>query len=66
MKVENHGTTKLKSQHENLLERKIQRMRTNIKLCLTTTCKCTSISSFYSYCKCTMRIYLNYKIIENI
>jgi hypothetical protein len=36
MKVENHDTTKLGSQHENLLEREIQRMWTNIKLCLTT------------------------------
>jgi hypothetical protein len=26
MKIENHGTTKLGSQHENLLKREIQRM----------------------------------------
>jgi len=36
MKVENHDTAKLGSQHENLLKREIQRMWTNIKLCLTT------------------------------
>ena len=36
MKVGNHDTTKLGNQHENLLKREIQRMRTNIKLCLTT------------------------------
>ena len=36
MKVENHETTKLGNQHENLLKREIQRMWTNIKLCLTT------------------------------
>ena len=36
MKVENHDTTKLGNQHENLLKREIQRMWTNIKLCLTT------------------------------
>ena len=36
MKVENHETTKLGNQHENLLEREIQRMWTNIKLCLAT------------------------------
>ena len=36
MKVENHDTTKLGNQHENLLKRDIQRMWTNIKLCLTT------------------------------
>jgi hypothetical protein len=31
MKVENHDTTKLGNQHENLLKREIQRMWTNIK-----------------------------------
>ena len=36
MKVENHDTTKLGNQHENLLKREIQRMWTNIKICLTT------------------------------
>jgi len=36
MKVENDDTTKLGSQHENLLKREIQRMWTNIKLCLAT------------------------------
>jgi hypothetical protein len=36
MKVENHDTTKLGNQDENLLKREIQRMWTNIKLCLTT------------------------------
>ena len=36
MKVENHDTTKLGNQHENLLKKEIQRMWTNIKLCLTT------------------------------
>ena len=32
MKVENHDTTKLGSQHKNLLKREIQRMWTIIKL----------------------------------
>ena len=36
MKVENHHTTKLGNQQENLLKKDIQRMWTNIKLCLTT------------------------------
>ena len=36
MKIENHDTRKLGNQHENLLKREIQRMLTNIKLCLTT------------------------------
>jgi hypothetical protein len=36
MKVENHHTTKLGNQHENLLKKEIQRMWTNIKLCLIT------------------------------
>ena len=36
MKVEKHDTTNLGTQHGNLLKREIQRMRTNIKLCLTT------------------------------
>ena len=47
MKVENHDTTKLGNQHENLLKGEIQRMWTNIKLCLTTY---YIVSSFYSYC----------------
>jgi hypothetical protein len=37
MKVENQDTTKLESQHENLLKREIQRMWTNIKLCSLVT-----------------------------
>ena len=44
MKVENHDTTKLGNQHENLLKREIQRMWTNIKLCLT-----TYIHVYYSF-----------------
>jgi hypothetical protein len=32
MKVENHDTTKLGNQHENLSKREMQRMSTNIKL----------------------------------
>ena len=36
MKIENHDTTKLGSKHDHLLKREIQRMWTNIKLCLTT------------------------------
>ena len=36
MKAENHDITKLGNQHENLLKREMQKMWTNIKLCLTT------------------------------
>jgi len=50
MKVENHDTTKLGNQHENLLKREIQRMwLTNIKLCLTTYVH-VYYSFLYSYC----------------
>jgi hypothetical protein len=44
MKVENHDTTKQGTQHENLLKREMQRMWTNIKLCLT-----TSVHVYYSF-----------------
>ena len=44
MKVENHDTTKLGNQHENLLKTEIQRMWTNIKLCLK-----TYVHMYYSF-----------------
>ena len=44
MKVENHATTKLGNEHENLLKTEIQRMWTNIKLCLK-----TYVHMYYSF-----------------
>jgi hypothetical protein len=53
MKVENHDTTKLGNQHENLLKWEIQRMWTNIKLCLTTYVHAVT------NCECEYKIKLN-------
>ena len=50
MKVENHDTTKLGNQHENLLKRELQRMWTNIKLCLTTYMYFLILQLLYVYC----------------
>ena len=68
MKVENHDTTKLGSQYENILKREIQRMWTNIKLYLTTY-TCNQVVLVFSHSTVIVRIlcvFTNYKIIENI
>jgi hypothetical protein len=58
MKVENYDATKLGSQHENLLKREIQRMWTNIKLCLTTYVYCSVPDSNHSgFPASTLRIH---------
>ena len=50
MKVENHDTTKLGNQHENLLKRELQRMWTNSKLCLSTYMYFLILQLLYVYC----------------
>jgi hypothetical protein len=53
MKVENHDTTKLGNQHENLLKREIQKINVNKYQTLFNNV----VSSFCSYCTYAMRIY---------
>ena len=68
IKIENHDTTKLGSKHEHLLKREIQRMWTNIKLCLTTypVHVIVLVLPHSTVIVRVLCVFTNYKIIDNI